>query len=81
MLVEVSRLLQANRVNERVSAIQWPLDHPFYCLTNCLCLCHLTAQRPLGQGRNRGRQEEREERCLIAEEEDGNAFEGRAANL
>lgn len=58
MLVEAPRLLRANRVNERVSATEWPLDHPFYCLTNSLCLRHLTAQRdPLGQRRKRGRQE------------------------
>lgn len=45
MLAEAPGLLKANRVNERVSAIEWPLDHPFYCLTNSLCLRHLTAQR------------------------------------
>lgn len=45
MLYEVSRLLRGNRVNERVSATEWPSDHPFYCLTNSLCLRHLTAQR------------------------------------
>lgn len=63
MLVKAPRLLGTNRVNERVSATEWPLDHPFYCLTNSLCLCHLTAQRdPLGQRWNRGRQEEEKER-------------------
>lgn len=45
MLAEAPRLLRVNRVNERVSATEWPLDHPFYCLTNSLCLHHLTAQR------------------------------------
>lgn len=78
MLVETSRLLRANRVNERVSATEWPLDHPFYCLTNSLCLHHLTAQRdPLGQGRKRGRREEERggERCSIAAENDGDCSE------
>lgn len=28
MLVEAPGLLRANRVNERVSATEWPLDHP-----------------------------------------------------
>lgn len=45
MLDEAPRLLRVNRVNERVSATEQPLDHPFYCLTNSLCLHHLTAQR------------------------------------
>lgn len=40
-----SRLLGGNWVNGRVSATEWPLDHPFYCLTNSPCLRHLTAQR------------------------------------
>lgn len=55
MLVKAHRLLRANRVNERVSATEWPLDHPFYCLTNSLCLRHLTAQRdPWGKGEIEG---------------------------
>lgn len=55
MLVDAPRLLSANRVNERVSATEWPLDHPFYCLTNSLCLRHLTAQRdPWGRGERQG---------------------------
>lgn len=44
-MVVVPILLRANRVNERVSATKQPLDHPFYCLTNPLCLCHLSAKR------------------------------------
>ena len=64
MLVEAPGVLRANRINERVSATEWPLDHPFYCLTNSLCLCHLTAQRdPWGredrQGGGRRRREQR----------------------
>lgn len=64
MLVEAPRLLKANRVNERVNATEWPLDHPFYCLTNSLCLRHLTAQRdPWGRGeREGGRRQEEVER-------------------
>ena len=55
MLVEAPRLLRANRVNEWVSTTEWPLDHPFYCLTNPLCLRHLTAQRdPWGRVEREG---------------------------
>lgn len=36
MLVEAPGLLRANGVNERVSATEWPLDHPFNCLTNSM---------------------------------------------
>lgn len=39
------RLLRGNGLNERQSATEWPSDHPFYCLTNSPCLCHLAAQR------------------------------------
>lgn len=50
-----SRLLRGNWVNERVSATEWPLDHPFYCLTNSPCLCHLTAQKdPQDRGGGEG---------------------------
>ena len=80
MLVEAPRLLRANRVNERVSATKWPLDHPFNCLTNSLCLHHLTAQRdPWGRGEREGGR--REGKCLIAAENDGDCSEKRAANL
>lgn len=50
-----SRLLRGNWVNERVSATEWPFDHPFYCLTNSPCLCHLTAQKdPQDRGEGEG---------------------------
>lgn len=79
MLVKALRLLSANRVNERVSATKWPLDHPFNCLTNSLCLCHLTAQRdPWGKGEREGGR--REGKCLIAAENNGDCSEKRAAN-
>lgn len=45
MVDDALMLLRGNWVNERVSATEWPLDHPFYCLTTSLCLRHLTAQR------------------------------------
>lgn len=55
MLVKVPRLLKANWVNERVSAGEWPLDHPFYCFTNSPCLRHLTAQSdPWGRAEREG---------------------------
>lgn len=68
MVDKVSRLSRGNRVNERLSATEWPLDDPFYCLTNSLCLRHLTAQRgketPLGRRVKRGRQNRGEKRRL-----------------
>lgn len=81
MLVEAPRLLRANRVNERVSAIEWPLDHPFYCLTNSLCLCHLTAQRdPWGRGEIEEGRRRRGNRCLIAAKNDGDCSERESSN-
>lgn len=72
MLVEAPGLLRVNRVNERVSATEWPLDHPFYCLTNSLCRSHLTTQSdPWG----RKEKEEWGARCLIAAEADGDCWE------
>lgn len=72
MLVEAPGLLRANRVNERVTATEWPLDHPFYCLTNSLCRSHLTTQSdPWG----RKEKEEWGARCLIAAEADGDCWE------
>lgn len=83
-MVEAPRLLGASRVNERVSAEEWPLDHPFYCFTNSLCLCHLTAQSdPWGRG-GREREAGGSRRTgvvggfIVAEDE---CVEKRAANL